>query len=1159
MSGHPLDPFLAAWSAASGIDGFASRLRVYRALELPGPWTRARLNAVLASLLVPKPDLNARFQDTFESWFADDGRDRELSALDPKEFLRELRRRIPRSEQPRPVSQDRAPGTSTKVAAPSRRWSLGRLRYLPATVGVVFVLATLIAGGIRLRKRGPAAPQAGPVPAPLPVTEANHRSPAPAPVVGGYPELRVDIGDLPPSGLRRQRLFIACAFLAAILTIEIPFWLKRRRFRTPRIPRIKLNDQLELQFDTGERPQPLSPRELDRLAFRTGLRPDFEAPRLNVAKSVKKTASQAGLFTPIYDPQRRTRGVTLVTHSRMDAVAEAIVDELARGLQMRGVPVQVTTGAPRWDSEDLVLVLVDARWPSDPPIDRWLALPSVSLVETRDPWSWGVEVSRLPRRAFPLDADGLYQALESAAAGHHPSPASGTRRHDSLAELDPSALGEARPLAVACSLISPCNLGTADRMRRDLMPHMPFLAFQRVLRLRGVTADPTGWRFSAGLAKQLQSSVGPEFARRVLAWQRTRLAALEAPVSSRAAEVLLRERALVDLELALLALTLESPDDAPTERDLLAVIRRLELQRGEAGLDRRMRERLMSMPSAWLGQPDLPSVAAWRLFRLCGVSMHRPAGADPGRKPSELWFLNAGLLATCLVIVAKPPGNAPAVLGQLNPGTAILLVQWGNEVIRPDESPSPDVQKWFVWGSAPRSKVVAFGKGAPAVVQDLQARTGMPTKVTVSLKTEKRWPPGWKCLTDSYHWLSPDTKHGNRELIASIVSLPQSPSYDGLAGRLLDNEIASCVVREADMSLPEISGDTAQVLRYKEDPDAFPKQTDVGQYIQNHFWLRPAPTSTPRVHEEAAPTTQPARVANRKTKAKLPQHSKQHVAEAHPVDVPTSTTAAGSASEAASSDPQAEDTTEETNVTKTGMPHYDQVRMGWMYERRGDLQRALEHYQRALSIDSTSGFSHESRAGDLRRVGDVLAKLGQTNHAEEYFDRALKTDSDAFGSMSASVAVDLRRLAELKKKARPSDALPLYMQVLSIDTALLGASDPNTRWDAYKALIDDSMSAGRTPPEKGSIGGTRAYFDIALQMTERRYGVDSVKVAAVLAEMANRPKSDPHSARLYLQRALAILEKLGDKEGARAVHAMIDEIDARAAPSGSPPEKDPGK
>jgi hypothetical protein len=88
MNERPIDPFLAAWSATSGSDGFVSRPLVERALQEPGPWTRERLHAALAAILVQEPEQRDRFEEIFALWFGAEAGDQQAEILDLDAWLR---------------------------------------------------------------------------------------------------------------------------------------------------------------------------------------------------------------------------------------------------------------------------------------------------------------------------------------------------------------------------------------------------------------------------------------------------------------------------------------------------------------------------------------------------------------------------------------------------------------------------------------------------------------------------------------------------------------------------------------------------------------------------------------------------------------------------------------------------------------------------------------------------------------------------------------------------------------------------------------------------------------------------------------------------------------------------------------------------------------
>lgn len=546
--------------------------------------------------------------------------------------------------------------TSGPTPAPRRGWWL---RVVAAGVFLTLLLATVWWFASRPSTPVPAAVSAS---AFAPAASAS----APVPAASKAP-IRMETTETPTSpepSWNRPLLTLAGALFLLGLLGEGLCWRWRRRYQTAAVAPIRLTDdvrELDLARDNrGARPspEPLSTAELDRLAFRTGLIPDFEAPRLNVDKSVRLAARQGAPFSPVNEPARQTRGLSVVLGEELDPIAEVVVSCLVGGLRARGVPVHVTRGAPRWDTEELILLLVNAESPGDPPVDAWLAIPHLALVEARDPDTWGSEVGRLPRGVFTLDAEGLYAAIEAASMRLQPPPLSRNRRHVPLAEQSIQGLGSALPLAAACSLIEPCNLDSADQLRRDFFPAVPFLAFQRLLKLRGLTADHTAWHFAPQLARELQERVGSELTRRVLEWQEQRLSLFDAPKGSRAEQMLARERGLVKLRLGILEACGDSAAQRKgSERTLLAMVSELEKQQGDPSLKRRLRERLVAMPVQSLQGDSVPLPVSWRVGRLSG---RLPSGRDPGKRTKVFWFCEAALAAaTSLAVLAAAPGEPP--------------------------------------------------------------------------------------------------------------------------------------------------------------------------------------------------------------------------------------------------------------------------------------------------------------------------------------------------------------------------------------------------------------------------------------------------------------------------------------------------------------------
>ena len=845
MNEHPIDPFLAAWSAASGVDGFAARLRVYQALRLPGPWSRARLRAALAAVLVLSPEHHDRFTETFDLWFYGDERDGEVEISDLAAWLAELKKTLTerpgRASAQRPRGQEKGsslqPEQRIPQSSPQQRW-----RWV--ALGVTLVLLLVLFGWLLRRGCSSAsvALDAGPdatetatfdsgavgVPAPLPTeTWARH-------------SLAFRVTYAPAPAWRRSLLWTAVSMAVLCLLLEWLLARRRRRFKTMKAKPIHLSDgQSELDLCSGPSPKPLSAAALDRIAFRTGLVPDFELPKLNPGKTVRRTAHNAGCFSPVHDPRAQTRGLSIVRPLRMEPVSEAVLSCFADGLCARAVPVRILSGPPRWDTDDLVLVLVDGRFPDDPPVERWLTIPHLALVEVRDPETWGSEVGRLPRGVFPLDAEGLYAAIEVAATRRQPPRLQRTRRHDVLSGQGIAGLGNALPLAAACALIGPCDLGSADELRRELLPDTPFLAFQRVLGLRGVMTDGRGWRMSSALARQLLERVGPGLICRVLQWQERRLAALAPAPGSRARKMLEREQALVRLQLQLLQ---GEGDQRPSERSLLHTLQALEAHLGEPSLGRRVGERLLTLPSAWLCHPSVPESAGRRVGRLRGDEEHLFRGRDPSKRSKWLSLADAGTIVTAALLVwaAKPPTPSAWMEVDAEKDTGVWVVR-DNKVERGITEGEAAYAYPEGLGSV---RLFGFGPGIPAIQSEFASKE---TGVTVALsRSEGEVAQHWTCKEGKF-----DPGPGGPKRLASIVSLPLNFTFDEPGRNLLEQGTATCTVRERSPSLPIHADDVAQTLRVEKLED-LPQQRAAGyEILPAGFWVRPRPIAeeVPPVHK----------------------------------------------------------------------------------------------------------------------------------------------------------------------------------------------------------------------------------------------------------------------------------------------------------------------
>ena len=365
MTEHPIDPFLAAWSAVSGVDGFASRLRVYRALRLPGAWNRARLRHVLSATLVVNAEQLQLFNETFAIWFQDDEVDRVLAGIDVDTTLQSLAEATRAAPAPqRPLSQP-PPGIGT--AGPKPRQTRRRQLLAMVAFAIATAMAVVVAVPDQPRSDGPGTGTSGSGAGGPRAQQQEEKKPLEPPERREVSyRLELETAKEPPPAYDSKWLWLAAAVLLVMGAVESWHMLRRRKFRTPPVDAFALQSSQELRYPEGPRAQPFSAAELDRLAFRTGLALDWDAVRLNVRETVRRAADQAGLVTAMYDPRKQTRGVSVVLPNKLEETARVALETFVEGLRRRGqfschpVRFTVTTRrARRAGGECLQMICID--------------------------------------------------------------------------------------------------------------------------------------------------------------------------------------------------------------------------------------------------------------------------------------------------------------------------------------------------------------------------------------------------------------------------------------------------------------------------------------------------------------------------------------------------------------------------------------------------------------------------------------------------------------------------------------------------------------------------------------------------------------------------------------------------------------------------------
>lgn len=634
MSAHPIDPFLDAWASRGGHDGPDLRLRVYAALTVMP--SRDELADTLRAVLAWSADDRVRFDGLFTTFFRESIASRAPEGLDVAAALTSIQEWASKAPipVPKPIPVVVEPFDKVVLRASIVLVALGvaavggavfRTRETPVTVNggpvVVHDAAVDVVSDVEV-SRDAAVDTA-------PAVAVTAQAPAPT-----FRD-RLTIGRLVGSTRGRAPWWFTLALsagasgaLASLLSrlreerrarriVETPKPLRELRADTPA--------SSEPDYRSHSGPKPINARGGEALAWAAGFGRSDEARELDLRRTVHQSARRLGIFSPVYRARAVTSAVKLVLPARLDAVAEALVAGVVRALVQCNVPVEVARGARDVAGAELVLVFVDARNPSTVPLRRWWRHPRVAAVELRDPWLWGEEVETLtvegkPVRVHAPTIEGIMAALLAASRGVRGEASRRVREDD-----DTEHVGAAFPLAAACALCEPCDLATIDALRRRFTPELPFVALQRIAVMEGVHRAPSGWTFERALRDHLVSRVGRDFREEVLAWQAQRLAEITATEGTLAAALLTRERALVEMQRALVV------EDAGT---VAKVVRALEAEATSDEERARLHERVVELGGVG------PSVAA-------EVAQGRDERVTDARVGWRRWAIDAACASAC--------------------------------------------------------------------------------------------------------------------------------------------------------------------------------------------------------------------------------------------------------------------------------------------------------------------------------------------------------------------------------------------------------------------------------------------------------------------------------------------------------------------------------
>ncbi len=192
--------------------------------------------------------------------------------------------------------------------------------------------------------------------------------------------------------------------------------------------------------------------------------------------------------------------------------------------------------------------------------------------------------------------------------------------------------------------------------------------------------------------------------------------------------------------------------------------------------------------------------------------------------------------------------------------------------------------------------------------------------------------------------------------------------------------------------------------------------------------------------------------------------------------------------------------------------------MGWVHYDRGEVEKAIEYYEQALSIDrEVYGNRHHNVATDLNNIGTAWQAIGEHEKAIGYHEQALSIDRAVYGERHPAVAKYLNNIGmALYALGDPIKAIECHEQALSIDRAVYGERHP----DVARDLNNIGLARDHLGEHKKAI----EHYEQALSIVKEVYKERHPYVASTLNNigMVWHNLGEHKKAIEYFEQALSI-------------------------------------
>jgi tetratricopeptide (TPR) repeat protein len=196
--------------------------------------------------------------------------------------------------------------------------------------------------------------------------------------------------------------------------------------------------------------------------------------------------------------------------------------------------------------------------------------------------------------------------------------------------------------------------------------------------------------------------------------------------------------------------------------------------------------------------------------------------------------------------------------------------------------------------------------------------------------------------------------------------------------------------------------------------------------------------------------------------------------------------------------------------------------MGALCQVKGELDKALEYYEKALKLDEELG-RKEGIAADLGNIGIVYRHKGELNLALEHFEKALKLYEKL--GRKEGMAASLGNIGIVYGiKGKLDKALEYYKRALKLNEEL----------GIEEGIANQLGNIGNVYLDRGEPNKALEHYERALKLNEeleRKEGI-AIQLANIGTVYLNREELD--KALEYFEEALELDEELEIKEGLAA-------------------------